>query len=363
MSKAAVFTGVDTPLEIRDDIEVAAPAAGEVRIKIGASGVCHSDLSVQNGTIPLPTPIVLGHEGAGTVLEVGDGVTSVVPGDHVVLSFDSCGSCANCTAGVPCYCDTFLARNLFGRQLDGVSSATDGSGGDVATRWFGQSSFAHHAIATARNTVVVDPALPLELLGPLGCGIQTGAGSILVALDVRPDTAVVVFGAGAVGLAAVMAAKVAGASTIVAVDLHQPRLDLATELGATHTMLGGDDLVGELVAATGGGAHTAFDTTGVPAVMKQAIAATRMNGKVGLVGVQTGDLVLDSTSWIGKTLVNILEGGADPHVFIPRMISLWQDGRFPFDRLIETFPLAEINEAERSSLAGGVVKPVLVMAS
>jgi aryl-alcohol dehydrogenase len=304
---------------------------------------------------------VTGHEGAGVVEQVGPGVSGIAVGDHVVLSFDSCGTCANCMAGVPCYCETFLARNIFGRQLDGGSSAQDVNGADVATRWFGQSSFAHHAIATARNTVVVDPSLPLELLGPLGCGIQTGAGSILVALDVQPDTAVAVFGAGAVGLAAVMAAKVAGASSIVAVDLHQARLDLATELGATHTMLGGDDLVARIVEATGGGVHTAFDTTGVPAVMLQAIGATRMNGKVGLVGVQTGDLVLDAASWIGKTLVNILEGGVDPQTFIPRMISLWQDGRFPFDRLIETFPLAEINEAEQASLSGAVVKPVLVV--
>ncbi len=356
---AAVLRGADQPYAI-EEIDLRDLRAHEVLVRIVAAGMCHTDVLPRvPGFIAAP-PIVAGHEGAGVVEAVGGDVTRVSVGDHVVLSFDSCGACANCNAGQPAYCDTFIVRNLFGRELDGTSTATDASGAPVAARWFGQSSFASHAITTERNTVVVDKALPLEKLGPLGCGIQTGAGSILGALDVQPGTSVAVFGSGAVGLAAVMAAKVAGATTIVAVDLQQHRLDLALELGATHVVKGDAPNVGaQIMAAAGGGVQYAFDTTGIPAVIVTALQATRMTGKVGLVGVQQGDLVLQSNDMLGKTLLNILEGSVDPQVFIPRMIQLWLDGQFPFDRLIEEFPLSQINEAEQSSLAGGVIKPVL----
>lgn len=356
---AAVLRGADQPYAI-EEIDLRDLRPHEVLVRIVAAGMCHTDVLPRvPGFIAAP-PIVAGHEGAGVVEAVGGDVTRVSVGDHVVLSFDSCGACANCNAGQPAYCDTFIVRNLFGRELDGTNTATDASGAPVAARWFGQSSFASHAITTERNTVVVDKALPLEKLGPLGCGIQTGAGSILGALDVQPGTSVAVFGSGAVGLAAVMAAKVAGATTIVAVDLQQHRLDLALELGATHVVKGDAPNVGaQIMAAAGGGVQYAFDTTGIPAVIVTALQATRMTGKVGLVGVQQGDLVLQSNDMLGKTLINILEGSVDPQVFIPRMIQLWLDGQFPFDRLIEEFPLSQINEAEQSSLAGGVIKPVL----
>ena len=332
--------------------------ADEVLVRIVGVGMCHTDVLPRAG-YGAP-PIIPGHEGSGVVEEVGSGVTSIAVGDHVVLSFDSCGACANCLAGQPAYCDTFMARNLYGHELDGSATAVDAAGNEVGARWFGQSSFATYAITTARNTVVVDKELPLELLGPLGCGVQTGAGSILVALDVQPGTSVAVYGAGAVGLSAIMAAKVAGATTIIAVDLHQSRLDLALELGATHALRGdAADLVDQVVAISGGGVQTSFDTTGLPAIISKALAGTRMTGRCGLVGVQQGDLQLDALSTVGKTIVGILEGSADPQTFIPRMISLWQDGRFPFDRLIEQFTLAQIDEAERAALSGRVIKPVL----
>ena len=212
---AAVLRGHDQPYTI-ESIDLRDLRPHEVLVRIVAAGMCHTDVLPRvPGFIAAP-PIVAGHEGAGVVEAIGGDVTRVAVGDHVVLSFDSCGTCANCNAGQPAYCDTFIVRNLFGRELDGTNTATDADGAPVAARWFGQSSFASHAITTERNTVVVDKSLPLEKLGPLGCGIQTGAGSILGALDVQPGTSVAVFGAGAVGLAAVMAAKVAGATTIVA---------------------------------------------------------------------------------------------------------------------------------------------------
>jgi aryl-alcohol dehydrogenase len=357
---AAVLRSADGPYTL-ESITLRDLRDDEVLVRVVGAGMCHTDvLPRAPGFIAAP-PIVTGHEGAGVVEAVGAAVHDIGVGDHVVLSFDSCHACRNCAHGKVAYCDTFMARNLFGRELDGTSTATDEHGGDVAARWFGQSSFAHHAIATARNTVVVDKSLPLELLGPLGCGIQTGAGSILVALDVQPGASVAVFGVGAVGLAGVMAAKVAGATTIVAVDLHDHRLELATELGATHVLRGdAADLSGRLTAISGGGLDHAFDTTGVPAVIREALAGMRMGGSAALVGVQVGDLQLDGSALIGKTVTGVLEGSAVPQTFIPRMIELWQDGRFPFDRLIETFPLSQINEAEQASLAGRVIKPVLL---
>jgi len=358
-ARAAVLRAGDTPYSI-ENVELRALRSNEVLVRIVGAGMCHTDVLPRSAGFPAAPPIILGHEGSGVIEQVGADVTALVVGDHVVLSFDSCGKCANCHADQPAYCDEFMLRNLFGRELDGTATATDAGGQPIGGRWFGQSSFASHAIATERNAVKVDRSLPLELLGPLGCGIQTGAGSVLCAMDVQPGTSIAVFGAGAVGLAAVMAAKVVGATTIIAVDLQQHRLDLATELGATHVIDGSGDAGAQIMAITGGGVQYAFDTTGAPAVMLSAVRATRMTGTVGFVGVQTGPLELASFDYIGKTIINILEGSADPQAFIPRMIALWQEGRFPFDRLIEQFPLDRINEAEQSSLAGGVIKPVLI---
>ena len=357
---AAVLRAPDGEYAL-ETVELAEPGPGEIRVRIVGAGMCHTDVLPRAEGSFSPPPIITGHEGAGVVDAVGEGVTSHRVGDHVVLSFDSCGQCRNCQAGIPAYCDTFIFRNLIGRHLDGTVSATDSAGQPIGSRWFGQSSFATYAIATARNAVVVDPALPLEQLGPLGCGILTGAGSVLVALDVQAGETFVVFGAGAVGLAAVMAAAARGASTIVAVDLHDHRLALSLELGATHTLRGDDPgLVAQLQAISGGGVDVAFDTTGVPAVILNGLAALRMTGRMGLVGIQQGPVAIDGTALIGKTLTSILEGGADPHVVIPQLIELWQAGRFPIDRLIETFPLSEINEAEQASLSGRVIKPVLL---
>ncbi len=345
-----------------EDVELGDPGPGEVRVRIVGAGMCHTDVLPRAGIVA--PPIVTGHEGSGVIDAVGEGVTRVAPGDHVVLSFDSCGTCVPCRQGAPAYCDTFMFRNLTGRRLDGSTSVTDASGGQVSARWFGQSSFATYCIATERNVVKVDPSLPLEKLGPLGCGIQTGAGSILVAMKVSAGSSLVVFGAGAVGLSAVMAGAVAGATTIIAVDLQQHRLDLALELGATHVLRGDDpNLAGAIHGLTGGGANYSFDTTGVPGVMLAALQCLRMTGVCGYVGVQTGPLELDGMALVGKTAMGILEGGADPQTFIPHMIELWQAGRFPFDRLVETYPMSRINEAEQSSLAGGTIKPVLIPGS
>ncbi|MFC5182741.1 NAD(P)-dependent alcohol dehydrogenase [Actinomadura harenae] len=358
---AAVLRAHDGPYTL-EPVELAEPGPGEVLVRIAGVGMCHTDLL---GRVPgdrVPKPVVLGHEGSGVVEAVGPGASGLAVGDHVVLSYDSCGLCANCGDGRPGYCVQMARLNLAAAVVDGRPRAFDRAGSPVHNRWFGQSSFASHAIATVRNTVKVDPEAPIEILGPLGCGIQTGAGSVLLALSVRPGEAIAVFGAGAVGLSAVMAARLAGANPIVAVDLHASRRDLALELGATHAFDGADpDLARRLRALVSDGFHHTLDTTARPDVVATAVAALRTTGVCGLVGVGREDYRLDSTLMLmGRTVRGIIEGDAVPRTFVPRMIDLWRRGLLPFDRLVQTYPLADIARAEADAMSGTTVKPVLL---
>ena len=358
---AAVLRSPDGPYAL-ETVTLADPAPHQVLVKIVGTGMCHSDIIPRGEGAPSAPPIVTGHEGAGIVEAIGADVSTISIGDHVVLTYDLCGECVNCRSGQPAYCSVFTERNCGGRDMDsGTTCITDADGEEIHGRWFGQSSFATYAIANENNTVVIDPEVPLELVGPLGCGIMTGAGSALVSLDVQPGTSFAVFGAGAVGLSALLAAKAVGVSTLIAVDLSSRRLELARELGATHTINGSaPDIAEQIIAITGDGAQYAFDTTGVPAVMATAVAATRWTATIGFVGLQADPLVLEAPTIIGKKMMGIVGGGVDPTTFIPRMVDMWKAGDFPFDRLIETFPLSQINEAEQSSLSGGAIKPVLI---
>ncbi|UIX29173.1 NAD(P)-dependent alcohol dehydrogenase [Streptomyces sp. GQFP] len=360
-ASAAVLRAKDGPHAV-EEVTLDAPGEDQIVVRIAAAGFCHSDVLPRAAEFPVGPPVITGHEGAGVVEWRGSDVSGIEVGDHVVLSFASCATCQECAGRHPAYCETFTERNLFGRSAAGGSGATDAAGEPVMARWFGQSSFATKAVVDANNAVVVDRDLPLDVLAPLGCGMITGAGSVLNVLQVQPGTSIAIFGTGSVGLAALLAAKAAGAESIIAVDLHPSRLDLAAELGATATVLGGDkDVVEQIRKHTGRGAHYSFDTTGVPAVILSAIQCLRARGTCALVGVQTGDVVLDGNVLLGKQLGSVVEGDADPRTFIPHLIKLWRDGRFPFDRLIEKYPFAAINEAERASLEGRTVKPVLVM--
>lgn len=360
--QAAVVRASETPYRL-ETVTLADPGPDEVLVRISAVGMCHTDLLPKAPSARPMVPIIPGHEGAGVVEAVGTEVSGVSVGDHAVLSFDSCGTCLNCRAGHPAYCDTAAVRNMTGTRVDGSTPVRDEGGNPVRARWFGQSSFATHALATARNIVVVDKELPLELLAPLGCGVQTGAGSVLNALRVSAGSTFVVYGAGAVGLSAVMAAHLTGAATIVAVDLNESRLRQAAELGATHIVHSGPDTGDQVLAATGGGAQFALDTTGIPDVISTAVRTLRVTGTCGLVGLQHGELRLRPKDLaVGRNLMGIVEGDADPQRLLPQLISLWRQGRFPFDSLVRTFPLAEINEAEKAALSGEVVKPVLLPA-
>jgi aryl-alcohol dehydrogenase len=361
---AALLRATDGPYSL-ETATIADPGPGQVLVRIEAVGHCHTDLLPRAGILPIPLPVIAGHEGAGVVEAVGPGVTSVAPGDHVVLSFASCGHCPACVDGQPAACDLFAPLNLFGAALDGSVTVTDGEGASVAARWFGQSSFATHALATERNTVKIDPDLPLELMAPLGCGLQTGAGTVLNVLRPAPGDSIAVFGTGAVGSAAIMAAAAAGCTTIVGIDLHAHRLELARELGATHVVDGrAADVAAQIVAANGGrGVRHAVDTTGVNAVVAAGIESLAVGGTIALVGVAQPDLVVPAgTLAMGKTVTGVIEGAADPQTFIPLLTRLWRAGKFPIERLVQTFPLDRIDEAERAAAVGDVVKPVLLPA-
>ncbi|MFZ4269237.1 NAD(P)-dependent alcohol dehydrogenase [Streptomyces arboris] len=357
---AAVLRSYEDPFAVEEVILSSGPAEGEILVRIAGCGMCRTDLAVRRSAGRSPLPAVLGHEGSGVVVETGGPDTGLAAGDHVVLSFDSCGHCRSCLGAAPAYCDRFAPLNLFGGRPENAARFTDAAGGALAPRWFGQSSFAAYAMVPARNAVRVDPSLPLELLGPLGCGFLTGAGAVLNSFGAGPGDTVAVFGAGAVGLAAVMAATAAGA-VAVAVDRHPERLALAEKLDAVPVHADSADLPGHVRRLTDGGAQYALDTTGSARLINDALRALRPTGHLGLVARLHTALPLEvGTLDRGRRISHICEGDAVPGLLIPRLTGLWQAGRFPFDQLIRTYPLADINEAERDCEAGLVVKPVLI---
>lgn len=357
---AAVLRSYESRFAVEEVILHTGPADGEILVRIAGCGMCRTDLAVRRSAGRSPLPAVLGHEGAGVVVRTGGQDTGLSPGDHVVLSFDSCGHCRNCRGAAPAYCDDFASLNLFGGRKENAARFTDAAGGALAPRWFGQSSFAEYALVPARNAVRVDPSLPIELLGPLGCGFLTGAGAVLNVFGVGPGATLAVFGAGAVGLAAVMAATASGAVT-VAVDRYPQRLALAERFGAIPLPAASAGLPDRIQRLTDGGTQYALDTTGSARLINDALRALRPTGHLGLVARLHTALPLEpGTLDRGRRISHICEGDAVPGVLIPRLTGLWQAGRFPFDQLIRTYPLADINEAEAHCDAGRVVKPVLV---
>ena len=360
--QAAVMRTGNGPFTI-EELELGAPRGDEVLVRMVATGMCHTDLLSRE----LPPeffggPQVYGHEGSGVVEAIGADVTDLAEGDHVVLSFNNCGACPACDTGKLPYCYNLTEHNMSGGRPDGSTSFTDSGGESIGSHFFGQSSFASHSVVARTSVVKVDPSYDLTLLGPLGCGIQTGAGAILNTLDVQPGSSVVVTGAGALGLSAVMAAKVAGAETIIAIDRHANRLELAEKYGATATLSGDPaDLTSGIHEATGGGADYAFDTTGNAAVVRASFEGLNNLGTIGLAGVGFGDLTFDFISLIGgRTITGVMEGDSTPNEFIPRLAQLNADGRFPYHELITTYPIDQINDAEAASADGSVIKPVLV---
>ncbi|WP_435975366.1 NAD(P)-dependent alcohol dehydrogenase [Streptomyces sp. Qhu_M48] len=359
--QAAVLRAYGDPFTVEEVNLRTEPAVGELLVEIAGAGMCRTDLAVRRSAGRSPLPAVLGHEGAGVVVRSAGGPdTAIDVGDHVVLSFDSCGHCRSCRGAAPAYCDSFASLNLFGGREEEPPRLTDATGRALAPRWFGQSSFAEYALVPARNAVRVDPTLPLELLGPLGCGFLTGAGAVLNTFRAGPGDTLAVLGAGAVGLAAVMAATAAGVRT-VAVDRHPQRLALAERFGAVPVPARTAALPEQIRRLTDGGAQYALDTTASASLINDALHALRPTGTLGLVARLHTALSLDpGTLDRGRSIRHICEGDAVPGLLIPRLTALWRAGRFPFDQLIRSYPLSEVNEAERDCDAGRVIKPVLL---
>lgn len=360
---AALVKGKGEPF-VLEQAQIRAPINDEVLVRIVATGLCHTDLIVRDQYYPVPLPAVLGHEGAGIVEAVGPGVKNIAVGDHVVLSYGFCGHCTPCDEGHPAYCAHFYDRNFSGAGEDGSHAVQDSHNHGLSDHFFSQSSFATYALSRENNTIKVSRDAPIELLGPLGCGIQTGAGAVINSLKVRPGTSFASFGSGAVGLSSVLAAKVAGATTIIAIDVVPSRLELALSLGATHVINSKDeDPVAKIRDITAGGVNYALESTGRPQVLRQAIDALGGLGTVGVVGApklgtnaefDVNDLLLG-----GKSIRGIVEGDSVPSRFIPQLVELYLQGRFPFDKLVKYYDFKDINQAAEDSEKGITLKPIL----
>ncbi|PRY37447.1 zinc-dependent alcohol dehydrogenase family protein [Umezawaea tangerina] len=363
--RAAVLTELGLPGPYADsrpirvqELALDPPGPGEMLVKVGATGLCHSDLSVVNGSRPRPLPMVLGHEAAGEVVELGQGAEAeFAVGDHVVMSFvPACGSCRKCVSGRQALCEPGAAANRAGTLLTGQRRwlAADGS---RPHHHLGVSGFAEYAVVSTTSATRVDADLPHEIAALFGCAVLTGAGAAFYSAAVVPGDRVAVFGLGGVGLAALMAVKAAGASTIVAVDVVAHKRELALRLGATHEVAGGPDAVEAVRDLTGGGADKVIDTTGSEVVLAQAYAATATGGTTVTVGLPHPDrqLVLPALSLVAeeRTLKGSYLGSCVPRRDIPRFISLYRSGQLPVQELLSgTVSLDDINTGF-DRLAGG----------
>jgi aryl-alcohol dehydrogenase len=350
--QAAVLREKGGPLRI-ESLEMEGPRDDEVLVCLVSSGICRTDIDFCDDWDESDNAVVLGHEGAGVVKQVGKSVKSIKRGDHVVLSYQSCGHCHQCRSGHPAHCKYLWEANFGFQRLDG-SNALKHSG--VRGHFFGQSSFATHSLATERNLVKVSKDLPLKVLAPLGCGLQTGAGTVMNSLKVSKGASIAVFGTGAVGLAAVMAARLVGADTIIGVDIKPRRLKLALKLGATHVIDNRrQDITARITDITGSGVDYVVETTGSVKMHQLAIDVLNPQGVVALL---TGERGTDSLPEGRKTL-GIIQGDAVPQHFIPKLIDLYQAGQFPFDRLLKFYDFSDINQAIADSKRGDTIKPVL----
>lgn len=364
--KAAVIHEKSGPFKI-EEVEIDEPRENEVLVRIVSSGICHTDLAARDGHLPLPLPpSVFGHEGAGVVEKVGHRVSKVKPGDHVVFGWDSCGACVACRSGNDPYCSNFFPLNFSGTRPDGTTTLRKGNQ-MIHGSFFGQSSFAHYALAREQNVVKVRKDVPLEILGPTGCGIRTGAGAVMISLHPKPGSSIAVFGVGPVGMSAILAAVVCGCTTIIAVDINSNRLETAKKFGATHLINSSqEDPVAAIQKITGEGADYTLECVGNPKVLRQAVDSLPRGGPrcgvCGLLGVVPPgtEVALEMDKLMnGRTVRGIIAGDSVPDLFIPVLIELYRQGRFPFDQLITFYPFDEINKAVEDMEKGKIVKPVL----
>ena len=354
------FTYVDADLD--------APKADEILVKIKAVGLCHTDILARDGIFQLGIPAVLGHEGAGIVERVGKNVTKVKAGDRVAISFRSCGSCRKCKSEAAAYCKDFVPLNILGHRVDGSRSLSR-DGEELASNFFGQSSFATHALTYEENVVILPDDLPFEVAAPLGCGVQTGAGTVLNSLTCEAGSTLIVTGCGVVGLSAVMAGKINGCSEIIAIEPVAARRDLALNLGATHAIdpIKHEDFEAEIRKVVPDGVDYAVDTTGRRQTLENLTRCFTTQGTLAMVGMTPSD---DDVSYTGHqflaaglTVKGIIEGDSHPDKFIPELIAYYKDGRLPLDKLISTYPLKDINQAVGDHHSGRCTKAVLLPSS
>lgn len=361
--KAAVLNGLHQPYEI-EELELSELRDDEVLVRIVASGMCHSDDVVRKGYTEYPMPIVLGHEGSGVVEQVGTNVVGYEPGDQVVISFGYCGHCDSCLTGLPASCDDWNHINFHGKRDDNTPYLIKADGTPV-TRFFGQSSFSTHTIVSPSSLTKVDKSVDLRLVGPLGCGFLTGSGTVFNGLKPEPGTTIAIFGTGAVGLAAMMAAKISGCTKVIAVDIHDHRLERAKELGATHAINSKNVDVKEAILelTNGKGVNYSVDTTGVNAVVRSSIEVLAVGGSVAPVAAGR-DMEINTTNDFtmqNRNLVGARMGKAVPQLSIRQMVEFYKAGNFAFDKLAKLYKFEDINLAAEESLSGQVIKPILII--
>ena len=363
--KAAVSRQAESAFTI-EDVTLDAPRENEILVRIAGVGLCHTDLLARDMVLPIQQPSVLGHEGSGVVEAVGSAIKSVKPGDHVVLTFAHCGNCRRCQDHDPACCAQMPVLNCSGGRFDGSKALHGVDGEAISSHFFGQSSFGSMALACESSVIPIDRDVPIEIMGPLGCGVQTGAGAIMNTLACANGSSLLVLGGGSLGLSAVLAAVVQGCATIIVSEPHAARRALALELGATHVI---DPAAQDLATAVRDimprGVDYAFDTTGVAKVVGAALTAMGVRGKMVIAGVpvdpasELGVPMLPMVS-MGQTVVGIIAGDSEPAHFIPHLVALYRKGQLPFDRLITRYPLHQINEAVADHSSGRCVKAVLI---
>jgi aryl-alcohol dehydrogenase len=346
-------------------LELTDPQPDEVLVRVAASGMCATDLHGRDGYYATPYPCVFGHEGAGVVEAIGSDVSTVAVGDHVIMSFPWCGNCTNCRHEMYSHCQQSFAWKFSGVRPDG-SMLLGKNGTPVYSAYFQQSSFSSHAIANERFVVRVRKDAPLDLIGPFACSGQTGAGAVFNSMKPKPGDSFAVFGVGAVGLSGLMAAKIAGCDPIIAVDIHDRRLDLARELGATHAMnhTGCHDVVAEIRRITGEGVRFSLETSAQPSVFREAVEALMPAGTCVLLGsARSGTEVTFDMAFLqfGRVVHGVIQGESHPKEFIPQLVDLLMQDRMPVDRMITFYDIVDINRAAQDSARGAAIKPVLRM--
>ena len=363
---AAVVASRGAALTI-EQFDLDEPAPSEIAVRIAATGICRTDLHIRDGGYPVPDfPVIPGHEGAGVVTAVGSAVADVRVGDHVLMTYPFCGECLNCLRGSLAYCERGFALAFGGARLDGSSGWRRGDDGTrVNGHVFQQSSFASHTLAAASSAVILDRELPLELAPAFGCGVSTGAGAALNVMDLRPGSRLAILGTGTVGLAALIMARHLGVKQIIAVDANPGRLEMAAELGATHTVDASDREARDAIQRlTGDGADYIFDTTGHPDVVASALDSLAMTGTVVMAGsAPAGTRTSLSMSALlnGRAVRGTIQGDSEARTLVPRLIELYRQGCFPVDRLVSGYRFGDIQRAIADMESGQAIKPILRM--